>query len=139
MKRTMIVAAIASFSALMAISVAKAQPALSPIEEVQTLDPDKMDFLPRGLVQPKALNSHLMTSELGFLVPEAPGKVLRARYLVLEDGTVGAVEILSSTGLPVLDNAAVAWFKTWRFEPATVVGKVVRIWNKIEVRWPVFK
>jgi TonB family protein len=49
------------------------------------------------------------------------------RYVVLEDGTVGDVQVLTSSGYPALDQAAVAMVKSrWRFKPAMQDGKPVR-------------
>lgn len=49
------------------------------------------------------------------------------RYVVLEDGTVGDVQVLTSSGYPALDQAAVAIVKSrWRFKPSTQNGRRVR-------------
>lgn len=50
------------------------------------------------------------------------------RYVILEDGTVGDVQILNSSGFARLDQAAVAMVKSkWRFKPATENGKPVLV------------
>ena len=49
------------------------------------------------------------------------------QYLVLEQGTVGDVQILKSSGFARLDEASVAMVKSkWRFKPAMANGKPVR-------------
>lgn len=53
--------------------------------------------------------------------------VVRLRVEVLEDGAVGEVEIVGSSGSTVLDDAAVAAVRSWRFEPATADGAPRRV------------
>src|ERR1051325_4114300 len=44
----------------------------------------------------------------------------RIRYVILEDGSVGDVEVLKSSGYARLDKASVSLVKSkWRFKPAT--------------------
>ncbi len=50
---------------------------------------------------------------------------VRLRLLVRADGTVGAVELLVSSGDADLDRAAVAALSGWRFEPARRDGQPV--------------
>ena len=45
--------------------------------------------------------------------------------LVLSNGRAGSVTVVESSGYAILDNAAVATVKDWRFEPATQNGKAV--------------
>ena len=56
------------------------------------------------------------------------------RYVILEDGTVGNVQILKSSGFTRLDQASVAMVKSrWRFQPATTNGKPVRVAMPAEI------
>lgn len=55
------------------------------------------------------------------------------RVLVNTDGTAGAVEILASSGYPLLDRSAQATVLTWRFNPATVNGVPVAEWYRIPI------
>jgi protein TonB len=64
--------------------------------------------------------------------PEAAAARVRLRFLVHADGTVGAVEVVASSGRADLDAAAVAAARGWRFAPARrdgvpVVSRVL-IW-----------
>ena len=46
---------------------------------------------------------------------------------VLEDGTVGAIEVVEPSGSRALDDAAVEAVRAWRFEPARIDGLAVRV------------
>jgi len=60
------------------------------------------------------------------------GKVI-LRVLVQADGSAGAVEIRSSSGFPMLDEAARSAVQTWRFNPATSDGKPVAEWYLVPI------
>jgi len=60
------------------------------------------------------------------------GKVV-LRVLVQADGSAGAVEIRSSSGFPMLDEAARSAVQTWRFHPATSDGKPVAEWYLVPI------
>jgi TonB family protein len=50
------------------------------------------------------------------------------RYIILENGTVGDVQILKSSGFSRLDQASAAMVKSkWRFEPVTQNGRPVKV------------
>jgi protein TonB len=55
------------------------------------------------------------------------------RVLVKADGTVGALEIASSSGYPLLDRSATSTVRHWRFQPATVDGKPVAEWYELSI------
>lgn len=58
------------------------------------------------------------------------------RYVVLEDGTVGDVQVLTSSGYPALDQAAVAMVKSrWRFKPATQNRRPVRAYVEAKIAY----
>ncbi|MDR5682950.1 MAG: energy transducer TonB [Armatimonadota bacterium] len=57
----------------------------------------------------------------GAAVAVREGRV-RLRLLVLSDGSVGAVDIVVSSGYGELDRAAAAALAVWRFAPATRDG-----------------
>lgn len=61
---------------------------------------------------------------------------LRVRLLVRADGTVGAVELLVSSGDAELDRAAVSALSSWRFEPARRDGQPV---DSYYVVWVAFR
>lgn len=48
---------------------------------------------------------------------------MAVRLRILEDGTVGAAEVLDSSGYPRLDQAALAYARRNTYEPGTVDGK----------------
>jgi protein TonB len=55
------------------------------------------------------------------------------RVLVKADGTVGAVEIKSSSGYPLLDESAKSTVRTWRFNPATSDGQPIAEWYQVPI------
>lgn len=75
----------------------------------------------------------------GTLTPQVVREALQGRVvlriLVLADGTVGRVEVASSSGNPVLYSAAVASARTWIFAPATRDGQPIDAWALITVRF----
>jgi TonB family protein len=54
--------------------------------------------------------------------------VVKFRYFVREDGTVGDVEVVESSGHKRLDDATIKEAKTWRFRPALRDGKPTGVW-----------
>lgn len=54
---------------------------------------------------------------------------------VTRDGSVGEVKVKQSTGLAVLDEAAVATIKTWTFEPGRRGPNPVESWVEVPVRF----
>lgn len=75
--------------------------------------------------------------------PEYPGIARKRGYqgnivlsvLVRRDGTVGDLKVLSSSGYPVLDRAAVAAVKHWLFEPGMRGEEKVEMRVKIPIRF----
>lgn len=65
-------------------------------------------------------------------INEEEGRVV-LRVLVKADGTAGAVEVLASSGYPLLDESARATVQTWRFKPATIDGKPVAEWYQVPI------
>ncbi|MDB5764698.1 MAG: hypothetical protein JWQ21_3693 [Herminiimonas sp.] len=55
------------------------------------------------------------------------------RVLVKADGAAGAVEIKSSSGYPLLDEAAKSTVQSWRFNPATSDGKPMADWYLVPI------
>lgn len=66
----------------------------------------------------------------------AEGTVV-VRLLVLADGSVGRSEVVSSSGHPVLDQAALSASLGWRFRPATRDGRPIDAWAIVPVRFVV--
>jgi len=59
--------------------------------------------------------------------------VVELRIFVQADGTAGTVEVILSSGHPLLDESARSTVQTWRFNPATVDGKPVGEWYRIPI------
>jgi TonB family protein len=58
------------------------------------------------------------------------------RYVILEDGTTGDIQILKSSGFTLLDQASIAMVKSkWRFKPATANGKAVRFAQDVKIEF----
>jgi len=66
----------------------------------------------------------------------AEGRVV-VKVLVLADGSVGRSEVASSSGHPVLDQAALSASLGWRFRPATRDGRPIDAWVIVPVRFVV--
>ena len=60
------------------------------------------------------------------------GKVI-LRVQVQADGSAGEVQIRTSSGFPLLDEAARSAVQTWRFNPATSDGKAVAEWYLVPI------
>ena len=60
------------------------------------------------------------------------GKVV-LRVLVQADGSAGEVQVRSSSGFPLLDEAARSAVQAWRFNPATSDGKPVAEWYLVPI------
>ena len=58
---------------------------------------------------------------------------------VLEDGSIGDVQIASSSGFERLDETAVRKLKRWRVTPGTENGKPVAMWWDYRVVWKIEK
>ncbi len=69
-------------------------------------------------------------------VEAAQGRVM-LRLLVYADGSVGSVEVVESSGILVLDQAAVRQASAWKFAPATRDGQPIEAWTLISVRFVV--
>jgi protein TonB len=66
-------------------------------------------------------------------VQERVNDVVLVQALVLEDGSVGDVRIVKS--VPMLDEAAIACVRQWRFKPALTGGKPVAVWVAVPIRF----
>jgi len=94
---------------------------------------------PAGVQWPRALTSHVITA--ADYPPESirrreQGTVV-VRYVVLEDGTVGNVEILRSSGIQRLDDATITFVMKFRFAPGTRDGKPIRVRQGSGISWEV--
>ncbi len=54
---------------------------------------------------------------------------------VLAEGKAGEVQIKTSSGHAILDNAALQTVKTWRFVPAHRFGEAVTAWFQVPIRF----
>ena len=54
---------------------------------------------------------------------------------ILEDGTVGKISLLKTTGRKLLDQSAIRAVKYWKFKPATKKGKVVKSKLKVPIEF----
>jgi TonB family protein len=60
--------------------------------------------------------------------------VVMVQALVKKDGTVGDTKIVKS--IPMLDAAAVAAVRQWRFKPASAGGQPVAVWVAVPIKFP---
>jgi D-alanyl-D-alanine endopeptidase (penicillin-binding protein 7) len=68
-------------------------------------------------------------------VKEKEQGTARVKFVVYEDGNVGNIEIVNSSGFRELDDASVAMVARWRYKPAFQAGKPVRSEQVAAVRW----
>ncbi len=59
------------------------------------------------------------------------------RLYVLADGTIGDVQVVTSSGFPRLDDTAIRKLKRWRVIPGTENGKPVPMWMDLRVVWKI--
>jgi protein TonB len=57
------------------------------------------------------------------------------RLEVRTDGRVGRVEVAATSGFLLLDEAAVASARSWRFSPAKENGRLVAEWRRVAVEF----
>jgi len=60
------------------------------------------------------------------------GTVVISIY-ILADGRVGEVKLISSSGIPKLDQSAMREAKKWRFVPGTSDGQPMAMWKQLPV------
>jgi TonB family protein len=85
--------------------------------------PDAMHlFLDRDALAPK------LRAETG------QGRVV-LKILVRADGSVANVDVATSTGIAILDDAAVRAAWGWQFEPATRDGQPITAWAFVPVQF----
>jgi TonB family protein len=79
-----------------------------------------------GNVQPNYPAAAMFTRQQGKVV---------VRAQVLANGQVGEAFLRQSTGAPVLDQAALATVRSWRFKPATRNGQPVPAWVNVPIEY----
>jgi len=57
------------------------------------------------------------------------------KLLVLKSGQVGEVKLESSSGCDLLDQAAIAGVKDWRFAPARRGAEAIEVWFKVPIKF----
>lgn len=65
--------------------------------------------------------------------------VTTVRLWVLENGSIGDVQIGKSSGYERLDSVALRKLKRWRVKPGTEDGKPVAMWMEVRVVWKIPK
>jgi TonB family protein len=106
-----------------------AQPATDALIEIDLTN------LPPGVTPPEAITSHAVSAAdypVESVATQETGVTI-LRYVVLEDGSIGPTEILSSSGSPRLDDAAAVIVRRWRFTPATQNGRPIRVLQRANV------
>ena len=114
------------------IDAATAQPRPDGLIEI---DPSNLANLPPGVTPPQGIGSRAV-SAADYPVESLPAQEMGTtilRYIVQEDGSVGASEVVSSSGSPRLDQAAAIIVQRWRFTPALQNGRPIRVWQRANV------
>jgi protein TonB len=89
--------------------------------ESKTMDKDSVDSIPKVIKRSPIVYPELARKQ------GASGYVL-LNVLIDENGRVEEVEILESKPKVVFDIAATTTVRKWKFEPATYMGKKVKVW-----------
>lgn len=89
--------------------------------ETKTMDKSSVDSIPKVLKRSPIVYPELARKQ------GASGYVL-LNVLIDENGRVEEVEILESKPKVVFDIAATNTVRKWKFEPATYMGKKVKVW-----------
>jgi protein TonB len=89
--------------------------------ESKTMDKDSVDSIPKVIKRSPIVYPELARKQ------GASGYVL-LNVLIDENGRVEEVEILESKPKVVFDIAATNTVRKWKFEPATYMGKKVKVW-----------
>jgi TonB family protein len=106
-----------------------------PLRPADEFKPDIPD-LPAGsnpfnFRRPEPLTTHMYTEKdyPAAAVSRGEQGLVGVKYLIAEDGSIADVRVTSSSSFPILDASAVDLIKShWKFQPATVDGKPVKIW-----------
>ena len=61
--------------------------------------------------------------------------MVRMAFLIDKNGQITNSTIKSSSGHPLLDNAALSALNKCKFKPATANGEIVRAWTKVDYIW----
>jgi len=56
---------------------------------------------------------------------------------ILDNGQVGKIEVLESTGYQMLDDSAVKAAKTWKFSPAKNGNETVGVWVEFPIEFKI--
>lgn len=109
-------------------------PSVLPDEPVTYVPPEPVVVAPPMPAQPVMLSGELSVSCPERSPPNYPARSRRLneqgrvllRVELGEDGRVSSVAVKTSSGFPLLDEAAASAVKTWRCKPAIQNGVVVR-------------
>lgn len=114
---------------------ATAASAQSYVDGVLDIDPANV---PPGVTAPKQITPHDVSAA------DYPADSARLeemgttflRFMVLEDGSIGRIDVLQTSGFKRLDEASIAMVQSrWRYAPATRNGMPIRAWQHANVKW----
>lgn len=126
--------------------LAEAAPQLLPVEA----PPSAVAVPPAVATEPEVAAAQVVDAEpdykASYLNNPRPSYPMVARRMgwegkvilnveVLAEGACGAVNVFRSSGREVLDNAAMATVKSWRFIPARRAGSSITQWFKVPINF----
>jgi TonB family protein len=109
---------------------------LEPVESYRLEIPP----LGEGTKPPKAITSHAVQADdyPSAAIRDGLEGIVVLRYFVAEQGSVSKTEIVQSSGIRSLDDAAVKMIASrWKFEPAMANGVAVGAWQGVTVTYDV--
>jgi TonB family protein len=118
-------------AALLFLGVCEASAQIASTEAIDSQKPPPAFVAPkpaaeRDLSMAKYAKDSFLAGEEG---------VVGLRVLVRQDGSVGEVQIATSSGFSKLDESAQNAVQDWRYLPATLNGTAVDTWIQVNVVW----
>jgi TonB family protein len=113
-----------------------AQSEVPPDSSVQIIDAQNppVGFVRPQLAQPQPMTMNDYPAEAFF---DAVEGLVALRAVVREDGMIGDIQVVTSSGAPVLDQKAIALTKLRHYTPAVLNGQPVAAWVSVNFDWKI--
>lgn len=120
-----------------AVSAPQVQPASTPVKKTKTAPTKTVPAEPA--IQPPSAEAQGLNNKAP-LYPQLSRKkkeqgTVLLLILVKADGTVGEIQLKTSSGYARLDQAARQAVKRWRFQPALKEGQPIDFWYELPLKF----